>query len=560
MVGLLSPGVVFGGDYRVQRLLAQGGMGAVYAAEQISTGKARALKLMHPQLVANPELRRRFEQEARVGSRIDSDHVVEVQAAGVDAESGVPYLVMELLDGEDLAAHVRRRGPLSAAETSALVEQLAHALAAAHAAGVVHRDLKPENVFLARARQAGASVLVKVLDFGIAKLAAEAGSGATTAAMGSPQWMAPEQTERGPIGPMADVWAMGLLAYFLLAGRPYWRTAQDPGATVTQLLREILFEPLEAPSARVARGGGPSLPAGFDAWFERAVARDPAQRFADARAAWSALAPVLRGTSASGELATAATLHALPPLPSAAPPTGAPAPTPPAIVVTPAPSARGRVMAWALGGGLVSVTGAFALAAAFVFFRTNRETPSADQAREEPPSVAAATAAPSAATQSRETVAVAQADPPPPPVEAPRTVAPQQVAGGSKLADRTGAPGGNVPPPTPRDVGGASVPPKAAPPSATATEYTPQEIRSVVKAAQPRLDKCYVAGASTTAAATAQVGPDGKITTLSLAAPPATKPCIDSVLRTMRFTPFAGPPRGVQLTVALHPPGAAAAE
>src|SRR5262245_9524940 len=105
---LLSTGTVFAGDYRIASELNQGGMGAVYVAEQISTGKARALKLMHPQLVSDPELRKRFEQEARIGSRIASEHVVEVNAAGIDAATGLPYLIMELLSGEDLMSRVKR--------------------------------------------------------------------------------------------------------------------------------------------------------------------------------------------------------------------------------------------------------------------------------------------------------------------------------------------------------------------------------------------------------------------------------------------------------------------
>src|SRR5262245_43829055 len=98
----LTPGTIFARDFKVVKKLAQGGMGAVYVAEQISTGRPRALKLMHPGLVENPVLRQKFEQEAKIGARIPSDHVVEVVAAGVDAETGIPWLAMELLDGEDL--------------------------------------------------------------------------------------------------------------------------------------------------------------------------------------------------------------------------------------------------------------------------------------------------------------------------------------------------------------------------------------------------------------------------------------------------------------------------
>src|SRR5688572_16681098 len=135
----LRPGAVFAGDFRVIRPLSEGGMGSVYVVEQLSTGAQRALKLMRRELVADASLRERFLQEARVGSRIASDHVVQVIAAGVDPSSNVPWLVMELLQGEEVADRVKRAGPLSRAEVAEVAKQLGHALAAAHAVGVVHR-------------------------------------------------------------------------------------------------------------------------------------------------------------------------------------------------------------------------------------------------------------------------------------------------------------------------------------------------------------------------------------------------------------------------------------
>jgi serine/threonine protein kinase len=170
----LLPGSVFAADFRIVRRLSQGGMGTVFVAEQLSTGKPRALKLMLPQLVADPVLRMRFAQEARIGSQIDSEHVVEVVGAGVDAATGMPWLAMELLRGEDLSQVIAHRGAMPVGEVLAVFEQLCHALGAAHAAGIVHRDLKPENLFLAEARRAGAAFTLKVLDFGIAKITQEA--------------------------------------------------------------------------------------------------------------------------------------------------------------------------------------------------------------------------------------------------------------------------------------------------------------------------------------------------------------------------------------------------
>ena len=283
----LGPGSVVGGDFTIVAPLDEGGMGAVFIAEQRSTGKRRALKLMHREIVADPGLTKRFEQEAKVGARIRSEHVVEVLAAGVDGPSGLPFLVMELLEGEDLRHRVKR-GALAPDEVRVIFEQLSHAMGAAHASGVVHRDLKPENVFLATSLRAGsAPYVVKVLDFGIAKIQAEAGTRATRGAVGSPMWMAPEQTAPGPVTPAADVWAMGLLAYELFTGRSFWRAANEAEGTTAQLIREIVLDPIPAPSARATRAD--ALPPGFDAWFARCVAREPLARFSDASHLWRAM-------------------------------------------------------------------------------------------------------------------------------------------------------------------------------------------------------------------------------------------------------------------------------
>jgi eukaryotic-like serine/threonine-protein kinase len=291
----LQPGAIFASDFQVERPLAKGGMGAVYVARQLSTGRARALKLMHPMLASDEGMRRRFEQEAQVGSHIKSSHVVEVIAAGVDAASGMPWLAMELLEGEDLGQHVARLGPRPFTEVAAVFSQLCHALAAAHDVGVVHRDLKPENVFLARSLQQGVPTLVKLLDLGIAKIVAET-SPRHTQAVGTPLWMAPEQMG-GSVGPQADVWALGLLAFWMLTGKHYWRAAASLAeGSLLGVLREVASDPLEPPSLRApALGVAIPLPAGFDAWFARCVARDAQTRFANAGLAQRAFSDLAGG-------------------------------------------------------------------------------------------------------------------------------------------------------------------------------------------------------------------------------------------------------------------------
>lgn len=291
---LPGSGAVLGGDFRIERQLGAGGMGAVYVAEQLSTGRRRALKLMHPSLVSDAKLRERFEQEARVGARISSDHVVQVIAAGVDEATGSPFIAMELLDGEDLSTTMARRGALPPEDVRQILQPVCHALGAAHAVGIVHRDLKPENIFLLHTQDVQRSFDVKLLDFGIAKLTADARTMATSA-VGTPLWMAPEQTDpRSKIAPTADVWPLGLLVFSMLTGRPYWRVASESGVSVPALMREILFETIDAASVRaVELGVEVPLPVGFDAWFSKCLDREASRRFPTAKEAWEALVPVL---------------------------------------------------------------------------------------------------------------------------------------------------------------------------------------------------------------------------------------------------------------------------
>ncbi|HKO48122.1 MAG TPA: protein kinase [Polyangiaceae bacterium] len=289
----LTEGAIFAQQFRVIRPLAQGGMGAVYVVEQLSTGKKRALKLMLPSATL-VDGSRRFEQEARTSSLIASEHVVDVIAAGVEGAEQVPWLAMELMEGESLESHLLRSGPLSAAQAYEILTQLAHALSAAHDIGVVHRDIKPDNIFLARARNAGSEFMVKVLDFGLATVVAA--DTKNTTALGSPLWMAPEQAQTdAPITLATDVWALGLLAFRMLTGQIYW-TAAD--GSLHQLLRELLIDPLPPPSQRSKQLGGAELPVGFDEWFEHCVVREKGLRFQHAREAWLSLEPVLEAAGA----------------------------------------------------------------------------------------------------------------------------------------------------------------------------------------------------------------------------------------------------------------------
>lgn len=291
-LALLSPGAIFASDYRVIRPLREGGMGAVYAVEQLSTSRPCALKVMQPALVNHPDARKRFLREAKIGAQLKSDFVVQVIQAGVDDATGMPWLAMELLEGEDLDAYANRVGRLDAKDVLEIFDQLCDALGEAHGKGIVHRDLKPENIFLAPPRRRRDRFTIKVLDFGIARLLSEAQttSSRTQGAMGTPLFMAPEQAQPGmSIGPFTDVWALGLIAFRLLTGSHYWRTARDPNATMVMLTMEAYVHPMAVASTRAGESGSAgALPPGFDGWFLRCVARNSAERFPDAAHAFMA--------------------------------------------------------------------------------------------------------------------------------------------------------------------------------------------------------------------------------------------------------------------------------
>jgi serine/threonine protein kinase len=208
--------------------------------------------------------------------------VVEIVTAGVDDETGVPYIAMELLRGEELADTVDRRGPLPLGEVREVMAQVGHALEQAHALGIVHRDLKPENIFLSRPKRRDSPFTAKLLDFGVAKFLALGASEMGTTPVGSPLYMAPEQTDSfGNICPGTDIWALGLLAFYLLTGRSYWLGAEK--ASVPVLLKEVCLDPLVKASERAAElGVGHLLPIGFDEWFERCVVRETDERYAEA--------------------------------------------------------------------------------------------------------------------------------------------------------------------------------------------------------------------------------------------------------------------------------------
>jgi class 3 adenylate cyclase/tRNA A-37 threonylcarbamoyl transferase component Bud32 len=267
-------GRTIGGKYTLERELARGGMGAIWVALDTQLRRRVALKLMSPDHLASPSARSRFEREAMAIAQLQSPHVVQVYDYGVD--DGAPYIVMELLEGEDLQTRLSRVGKMTLPMMATILTQAAKALAAAHGAGIVHRDIKPANIFLARA---DTDEIVKVLDFGVAALVSgppgpdlhvtRAGG-----VVGTPHYMSPEQVRGSKsIDLRSDIWSLAVVAYRALAGRlPFEAEAFG------ELLISICTDPIPPPGRHA-----PELGPDVDRFFERALARDPGKRFGSVR-------------------------------------------------------------------------------------------------------------------------------------------------------------------------------------------------------------------------------------------------------------------------------------
>ncbi|MEP7123808.1 MAG: serine/threonine-protein kinase [Byssovorax sp.] len=287
----LGVGTIFAGRYRVVRCIAAGGMGAVYEVVHLETDRRHALKVMHAHLFESEDMRDRFKLEARIAAQIESDYIVYVSDAGVDLATAMPFLVMELLRGEELGVRLKRLTRLPPEEVVTYMEQAAWALDRTHAAAIVHRDLKPQNLFLTL-REDG-SPRIKILDFGVAKLIAESSTSAGgTQSLGTPIYMAPEQFRgRKQLTGAADIYALTMMTYTLLVGKAYWAEESKSLGDMIAFAMHVVNGPQEPAVERAARHGV-ALPIGFDAWFAKGTAIDPAHRFATATEAVRALREV----------------------------------------------------------------------------------------------------------------------------------------------------------------------------------------------------------------------------------------------------------------------------
>jgi serine/threonine-protein kinase len=277
----LTEGLRVADRFKLVRLLGQGGMGSVWLADHLALEIQCAVKFIDREQ-NNPDVRRRFEREAKAAAQLRGQHVVQILDHGV--WEGVPYIAMEYLEGEDLNARLERVVRLPNAQTVRIVSQVAKGLAKAHAAGIVHRDLKPENIFLTKD---GDDEIVKVLDFGIAKRSqttlSEAGT-KTGSLLGTPFYMSPEQA-RGvkAIDHRSDLFSLAIIAYQCVTGKlPFYSEG------LGDVLAQIMYEPIPLPSQQ-----GLQVPPGFDAWWHRASARPVEARFQSAKELADSLALAL---------------------------------------------------------------------------------------------------------------------------------------------------------------------------------------------------------------------------------------------------------------------------
>ena len=269
---MIEPGQIIDGKYRIVRELGAGGMGAVYEGENVRIGRRVAIKVLHAEAAHAPDLRRRFEREARVAAKIGSPNICDVLDLG-DLPSGHAYLVMEYLEGEGLDSLLTRVERLPAKEIAPIVVQLLDGLSAMHGANIVHRDLKPANVFLT---DSGGRELVKILDFGISKFQAQTEDlqkTETGALLGTPLYMSPEQSRGLELDGRSDIYSVGVILYRALSGGHCFDADNLP---------QLLFKTaLEAPIPLEPRVDG--VDRSFVPIVEKALEKDPAKRYASAR-------------------------------------------------------------------------------------------------------------------------------------------------------------------------------------------------------------------------------------------------------------------------------------
>jgi serine/threonine protein kinase len=274
------PGRLIADKYQLDAMIGEGAMGTVWSATHVNLNQRVAVKLILPELADSESVRQRFEAEAKAAAALRSRFVVQVYDSGIN-EEGVPYLVMEYLQGESLEDTIEKSGALSLEYGIQVIAQVAKGLARAHSQGIVHRDLKPANVFMAQTDDG--DEVAKILDFGIAKFQREGpnvSSTATGTVVGTPLFMSPEQARgKKGIDHRSDLYSLGAMTFYVLTGKHAFG-----GEALGELILAICTKPL--PSLIAQRSG---LPPGLDAWYHRSCAREPEDRFQSAEEMVAAL-------------------------------------------------------------------------------------------------------------------------------------------------------------------------------------------------------------------------------------------------------------------------------
>jgi serine/threonine-protein kinase len=296
----LREGAVIANRFRLVRQLGRGGMGEVWAAQHTSLDIPCAVKFIHAESANRPEVRARFEREAKASAQLRTPNVVQILDYGV--WENTPYIAMEYLDGEPLNARLKRRGRLDPHETFRIIAGVGKGLSKAHQAGIVHRDLKPENIFLV---PDDGQEVAKVLDFGVAKETTALDSNtATGALLGTPYYMSPEQAQgTKAIDHRADLWSLAVVTFRCLTGELPFKSQ-----ALGDLLIKIVTHPVPVPS-HVFSG----VPDGFDAWWAIAAERDPAKRFQSAKELVEALGLALN-VSVPATLGAGTPMPGMPPV------------------------------------------------------------------------------------------------------------------------------------------------------------------------------------------------------------------------------------------------------
>jgi serine/threonine-protein kinase len=288
----VQPGGILADKYRLEYEIGRGAMGTVWSAMHLTLDQRVAIKVISREHANSTDLRRRFSTEAKAAAKLRSRYVVGVYDDGETSE-GLPYIVMEYLEGECLEDRIARNGSIPLAEATRIAKHIGRALSRAHARGIVHRDLKPANVFITQSEDDDElGWIAKVLDFGIAKMEdiGEKSATKTGTVLGTPLFMSPEQVRgASAVDHRADLYSLGMVVYNMVTG-----TYAFDGASFGDLLVSICTDPL--PSMREA---APWVPESLDKWFKKACARDPSQRFAHAEEMIEALGEAT-GTAVSG--------------------------------------------------------------------------------------------------------------------------------------------------------------------------------------------------------------------------------------------------------------------